>query len=69
METFFDISVAKRLLHIPPISYSTFAKLNRRLKLKPFSKLSCRKKKNLHLFSRKVDILWTFVRSTQRYWM
>ena len=45
MEAFFDISVAKRLLHIPPISYSTFAKLNRRLKLRPFSKLSCRKKK------------------------
>ena len=45
MEAFFDISVAKRLLHILPISYSTFAKLNRRLKLKPFYKLSCREKK------------------------
>lgn len=56
MEAFFDISVAKRLLHIPPISYSTFAKLNRRLKLKPFSKLSCRKKK-ISIF---LLVKWTF---------
>ena len=68
MKVFFDISVAKRLLHKPPISYSTFAKLKRRLKLKPFSELSYRKS-YLHLSSRKVDVLWTFVRSTQRYWM